>query len=203
MGVRGRGIVVAAAAVAVAAAGGTAMADHSATGGHLDVCCAWNSALGDGVLTYRVSGGDVAARTVVAAAVEDWDVALGRDLRLDPTTAKTADITISFKKGGGQTQGVALRSFDRAGFVRSVKVTISGQAFGLPNNAATVAQITRHEVGHALGLGHSDFPDLMFPTLGAEDEISGCDITGVRTANAWAFDGGTVPVRPAVTAIGC
>lgn len=196
---------IAAVCVGLSAAGigGTALAGHGPAH-QLEVCCAWNSSLEDGKLTYRISGGDVTVQGAVRGAIEDWDVALN-GLVLDEVVGNTPrDIDVRFKRGGGTTQGLALRSFDRAGFVRSVKVTISGAAFGAANNLATIAEIARHEVGHALGVGHANFDDLMDPTVGGSAVISGCDTAGVEAANRWKLvDGSGTPAPPLVDHVDC
>ena len=48
--------------------------------------------------------------------------------------------------------------------------------------AATLYQITLHELGHALGLGHSADPaDVMYPALGpADTDLSPADIAGIH-----------------------
>ncbi|RYY11211.1 MAG: matrixin family metalloprotease [Alphaproteobacteria bacterium] len=48
--------------------------------------------------------------------------------------------------------------------------------------AATLYQITLHELGHALGLAHSTNPaDVMFPALGpADTDLSPADIAGIQ-----------------------
>ena len=81
--------------------------------------------------------------------------------------------------------GLTKRSGDRAGFVKSVSVSISLKAFGQVNDQATLGEVTRHEMGHVLGLSHANFDDLMDPTVGGESAIRGCDIEGVIQANQW------------------
>jgi len=208
---RARMVQVAAACVGLSAAaviGGTALASHGPPH-QLEVCCAWNSSLADGDLTYRVAGADSTARDTVKAAIEAWDTKLV-GLTLSEVVGKTApNIDVKFKPGGGVTQGLARRSFDRAGFVRSVKLTISGSAFGNPNNQDTIGEIARHEMGHALGLGHANFDDLMDPTVGGANEISACDIAAVKAANHWILvdppppGSSPVPHAPHVTHVEC
>ena len=171
--------------------------------GALAVCCAWNLALADGDLTYKISGGNSVAQATVRAAIEDWEVVTG--LTLTEITGRTkANIEVKFKEGGGRIAGMALRKFDGSGFINSVSLSISGKGFGLPNSQAIIAEITRHEVGHALGLGHADFDDLMGPFVGGTNTISACDISGVREANHWKLvDGDAAPHIPHVTSIGC
>ena len=169
----------------------------------LDICCAWNGALTDGDLTYKISGGDATAQATVRSAIEEWETVAG--LRLSEVTGRTkANIEVKFKKGGGRIAGMALRKFDEAGFITSVSLSISGSAFGSPNNQATIAEIVRHEMGHALGLGHANFDDLMDPFVGGANVVSACDIAGVQEANHWKLvDLEGIPHQPHVTSVSC
>lgn len=197
-----RGILALAAVLVLALAVFTGVGSAGHGGGHLDICCAWNGQLGDGVLTYKISGGDATAQQTVRQAVEDWERS---GISLSEVFGKTpANVAVKFKQGGGMIAGQALRKFDSAGFISSVSLAISGSAFGLPNNQATIAEITRHEMGHALGLGHADFDDLMDPTVGGANAISVCDVAGVRAANHWKLvDGAASPHHPHVSSIDC
>jgi len=174
----------------------------------LGVCCAWNTKVVDG-LSYRISGGGSAAQAAVQAAIDDWSAEnTGITLVAFTSTSNKdkPDIDIKFKIGGGMIAGQALRQFDTAGFIKSVKLTISGKAFGDPNNAATITQITKHELGHALGLGHADFDgDLMSTTVqGGGNMITVCDIEGVMQANHWFIvDLVDTPHPPHVSSVTC
>jgi len=179
-----------------------------AQGETLDVSGAWNTNVVDG-LSYRISGGGESAQAAVQAAIDDWDTA-GTGIDLVPFTSTSKkdkpDIDIKFKRGGGVIAGQALRQFDNFGFIKSVRLTISGQAFGDPNDAATIEQITKHELGHGLGLGHADFDgDLMSTTVqGGSNLISACDIQGVIEANHWfLFDLVATPHQPHVSSVAC
>lgn len=175
-------------------------------GNAIAICCAWNGNLADGDLTYKISGGDDAAQSVVRTAVEEWDSVL-TGMTLTEVTGKTkANINIKFKKGGGQIQGMALRHFDGNGFINRCDLNISGSAFGSPNNATTVAQITRHEVAHCFGINHANFNgDLMSPTVsGGSATISACDVAAVRAANHWKLvDEVNTPHQPHVDHVHC
>lgn len=98
-----------------------------------------------------------------------------------------ADLTIQVKKGGGAIAGSAQRTLDADGFVVAVKIQISGGAFGIANDPDTIQQVTEHEVGHALALGHhSNEADLMGQTVGYEDGgPSACDLDGFVAAHRW------------------
>jgi hypothetical protein len=180
----------------------------------LAICCAWNVSLADDNLTYSITGGDSTAQSEVNSAIQAWPSALSGktpQLTSHPFTMTrvftgTADIEIRFKQGGGVIQGVTRRTFDGSGFVAHVRITISGKAFGTPNSAALIDQITKHESGHALGLDHADFNgDLMSTTLsGGSDAISNCDINGVLAAENWRFvDGSSSPALPSATSVTC
>lgn len=178
--------------------------------GHsIPVCCAWNGSLndsdGDGSadLTYSITGGGELDRATVRAAVEEWEAA---GLQLIPVSSndRTANIKIKLSKGGGVVAGSAKRNFDKLWFVKSVNVSISLKAFGQVNDQAVLAEVTRHEVGHGLGLGHANFDDLMDPTVGGRATISACDVNGVQEANRWKLlDGGSTPAYPSADHVDC
>jgi len=174
-------------------------------GNAVGVCCAWDARLADGQLTYKISGGDAAAQTAVREAIEEWETATG--ITLDEVSGKgvKADVNVNFKKGGGMIAGQALRSFDSDGFVKGVKVAVSGSAFGSVNNVDTVKQVVKHEFGHALGLNHANFDgDLMSTTVQTGSGIiSGCDIQGVMEANHWKLVDNSTPHAPHVNHVHC
>lgn len=169
------------------------------------VCCAWNSNLADGVLTYKISGGDSAAQTAMQSAVVDWDNHVG--ISFVQVTGKTpADIQIKFKEGGGVIAGQTNRKTDSNGSVTSISILISGKAFGVTNAAAIIEQVTKHEFGHALGAGHANFDgDLMSTTVQTgSDIISTCDVDAVVAANHWKLvDNVSTPHAPHVSEVIC
>ena len=72
-----------------------------------------------------------------------------------------------------------------------------------PYTPEYLGQITMHELGHALGLGHAtnllESTDLMgygWPDLG-EPVLSDCDLDALRYVFGWVFDG-SEPAPPPV-----
>ena len=76
-------IISIAALLTLVASFGIAQASHET----LDLCCAWNSELADGELTYSISGGTDEARMTVEDAVQAWDAKIA-DLTLTRTSVK-------------------------------------------------------------------------------------------------------------------
>jgi predicted Zn-dependent protease len=72
--------------------------------------------------------------------------------------------------------------------VDSVKIIICDDVLNYGFNNAIIGQIAKHEVGHALGLGHPhDEERLMSDIVIAykTENISDCEIKGVLPANEW------------------
>jgi hypothetical protein len=184
-------------AVGWSLAGGPARAEDD--GRAVAICCAWGNRLSDGKLTYSVSGDDPTALSIVRGAVQAWDEALS-DLVLTEVApngkrrSQRADIAIAYGPGtadGGETphasgaQGLTTTYLNSKRMVTRVEIGVDGGPS--PVNAGAIEQIAKHELGHALGLGHANWDgDLMSPLVQPTPApIPLCDINAVRQANSW------------------
>jgi predicted Zn-dependent protease len=202
---------LAAAALVVAAAMPSVAWSHDTAGAEIDVCCAWSSAaLADGVLTYRISGGSATLQQRAVAGVENWDDDL-RDLEFVQVFGNTkADVTIKLTKGGGPfVAGQTGLKFqlDRAAsafFITGASITVFGARSDA--DAEAVEEITAHEFGHALGVGHANEAGFLMST--SLDQIEGpdptrCDVDAVEAANEWYFNNEPVAAPPSVDHVDC
>jgi len=156
----------------------------------IELCCAWGDSLDDGVLTFSINNGGSDLAKIVKLAINDWEDALGGVKFKYVKEASDADIEIDFKKGKGKKVGKTVTFFDQLGFINQVDVSISKKSYGFTLDKHTLEHVAKHEMGHALGLGHANFKGtLMSPNV---DEIitkiSACELDSVKYANSWKFD---------------
>jgi len=209
-------LVLALGAVGWSWAGAPARAEGD--GRAVAICCAWGNRLSDGVLTYSVSGDDATALSIVRSAIQAWDEALP-ELSLTEVSpggkkrSAKPDISIVYGPGtadGGETphatgaQGLTTTYLNSRRMVLRVEIGIDGGA--APVNAGAIEQIAKHEVGHALGLGHANWDgDLMSPLVQpTAAPIPPCDVNAVRQANSWKMvDNGRKPKPAPASQMAC
>ena len=190
-------LVMVVGAAGLSLTGGTARAEGEEKA--VGICCAWGSRLKDGELTYSVSGDDPTAMSIVRKAVHEWDEALPELVLTEVAPngkrrSTKADIAIVYGPGtadGGESphatgaQGLTTTYLNSKRMVTRVEIGIDGGP--QPVHAGAIEQIAKHEIGHALGLGHANWDgDLMSPLVQPTSApIPLCDINAVRQANSW------------------
>ena len=185
----------------------------------IQVCCSWGNEVADGVLTYRIDDG--ANQKVIQAvhqAVDEWNSKIA-NIKLQEVTESNADIDISTvskaakvghtismvgpKLSSGKNirlvaPGESQISFDSRGLITHVDITISTKALGNSIGSYELESIAKHEIGHAYGIGHTNFiGDLMSPVLAGSADISQCDINAIEEAN------GNSPHSPLMQLLRC
>jgi hypothetical protein len=158
----------------------------------IQICCAWGEELQDGILTYKIDEDDISdeKKMAVQDAIEEWDTKIDR-LEL-AEVPDNSDITIEFADGNDDEveediAGMTMTTFYEDGFMGKVDIIINKKVQGNEFDAKTIGQVAKHEMGHALGLGHANFDNnLMAERVNhGTGFVSECEIKAVIEANYW------------------
>jgi len=158
----------------------------------IELCCTWGNSLDDGVLTYSIDNGGSELAKIVKLSFKAWQKALDNAIQfkyVKGNEESDPDIVIDFKKGKGKKVGETETYFDYYGFIEQADISISKKSYGVTLDKDTLEHVTKHEIGHALGLGHANSKNtLMSPNVDEIiSKISTCEIASVKYANNWKF----------------
>lgn len=153
----------------------------------LQICCTWGDNLNDGVLTFHTYNKEIfKMNSLVKNSFDQWASKLENVKFLEVQDASTADVLIYFEHKGEQTVGQTTNILDDEGFIKRVKIRISVNFNEEQIEEDTIDLVLKHEIGHVLGLGHSNFHDLMNPIVNYQNKIiTKCEIDAVHLANNW------------------
>ncbi|MGA7542524.1 MAG: matrixin family metalloprotease, partial [Nitrososphaeraceae archaeon] len=183
----------------------------------IQICCAWGEELRDGILTYKIDDDDISKdqKAVVQDAIEEWDA------KIDPLELEevpdNSDITIEFEDGNDDSKdevvdiaGETMTTFYGDGVIGKVEITINKNVQDYEFDTKTIGQIAKHEMGHALGLGHANFDaNLMAEKVNDGTAfVSECEIKAVIEANYWMLgqneeDADSTPDYPQENSMAC
>jgi predicted Zn-dependent protease len=156
-------------------------------------------------IRYRIepSTDATAVLTDIQSAINDWNAALSAvagapQFVAAPPGLQNPDVTLSVGGDAGRTLGSTSLSSQSDCAIASVTVEIYDESEGGDFTAAGLRTVIRHELGHVLGLGHSDDPaDLMFastdPWSDSDRLIGSCHTLALAAIYPFQARCGAVP----------
>jgi Matrixin len=174
----------------------------------IKICCTWGEELADGELTFMIrdegdntntnqesvnyQGMDSSTpkNDAIRDAIEEWDLKINGLAFREVQNRYDADIEIRFRESEGEAAGLTRNLFDRFGLITKSFITIYEREFLFGFGEDQIEQIAKHEIGHALGLGHANFNDSLMSTHVhyGTGVISTCESQAVYEANHWKLN---------------
>lgn len=176
----------------------------------IHLCCRWDQQISDGVLKYKLVNIQGKLKDVVREAFDNWNEQLVK-LQLIEVSSKQSDqkaeivITVEDIPNGkpnqlaksteaGLTAGQSVNNLNKDGFITNATILLSDELFNTGSDLNPLLGVISHEIGHALGLGHANFNDLMKPVVtGDMEEVSVCDVKGVIDTNELSLEKEVMP----------
>jgi predicted Zn-dependent protease len=172
----------------------------------IKICCTWGEELVDGELTFMIrdegdntnqesvsyqnTDSSTSNNNAVHNAVKEWDLKINGLTFREVQNRYDADIEIRFRESEGEEAGLTRNLFDRFGLITKSFITIYEREFPFGFGEDQIEQIVKHEIGHALGLGHANFNDSLMSihVHYGTGTISTCESQAVYEANHWKFN---------------
>ena len=166
----------------------------------ISICCSWSNKIADGMLTYTISDANPKEELSASNAIQIWDrnIPVLNFTRTPVNKSTTAtsdlepDLEIKFvddlPSNEGATErigGITLHIFDNKGLITNVIVSVSRSYILSKFDGQIIQQIVMHEIGHALGLGHTNFEGMLMSHKINQQiaSVSKCEVLGVIDAN--------------------
>lgn len=172
----------------------------------IKICCTWGEELVDGELTFMIrdegdntnqesvsyqnTDSSTSNNDAVHNAVKEWDLKINGLTFREVQNRYDTDIEIRFRESKGEAAGLTRNLFDRFGLITKSFITIYEREFPFGFGEDQIEQIVKHEIGHALGLGHANFNDSLMSihVHYGTGTISTCESQAVYEANHWKFN---------------
>jgi hypothetical protein len=162
----------------------------------IQICCTWGNSLEDGILTYYIDNNDMSEeqQQAVREAVQEWDTKI-EPLKLEEESSKKISdilIELSDDNDGEELAGQTVTISNGYGFLVNAQITIYEGVQEYDFDTSTIGQVAKHEMGHALGLGHANFDrNLMAEMVNyGTATVSECEVNAVIEANSWKLGNG-------------